>query len=186
MTKTNTRLRTRQAIAAVLLAVGALLLPGTAVADDESLTRSRAGVLLPPGMEATQTESLTVPAETTTLFFNPMDSEDTNTVLLLTNTASAARSARVTAYRVDGTTLLDTTIQIPARGHVRITADPIAANPPPSWANAVLVNFTDFTAFARLNLRRGVIVEGYVVWNNASTYDPRAAVPRVPLRFWQR
>lgn len=120
------------------------------------------------------------------VYFSPQDSNETNTVLFLYNTTQTVANVDIEGYGFTGMTTLSATVGIPAAGAVRISADTLVdtPEPPPSWLNNVVyVNFADDTAYAMLALPRGVHAEGWVVWNGMSTYDPRADVERLPLRF---
>jgi hypothetical protein len=60
----------------------------------------------------------------------------------------------------------------------------VAASPPPSFANSIVTNFTDFTTYATLEVPQGVKVDGYLVFNpGTGTVDPRLDQGAIPLRF---
>lgn len=71
---------------------------------------------------------------------------------------------------------------VPAHGTVRICSDTVSTVSA-SWASYVLINFTTFSAHARIGLPPGVFVEGYVVWNPTGIYDPLTSLQTLPLRF---
>lgn len=121
-----------------------------------------------------------------TVYFSPQDSNSTNTVLFLYNTSQAVANVDIQGFGFAGESTLSQTVGVPAEGALRISADTlvISPEPPPSWLdNVAYVNFADNTAYATLQLPAGVRAEGWVVWNGMETFDPRADVERVPLRF---
>jgi hypothetical protein len=67
---------------------------------------------------------------------------------------------------------------------VHLLSDSVAAAPPPSFANSVVTNFTDFTTYATLDVPPGVRFDGYLIFNpGTGTVDPRADQGAIPLRF---
>jgi hypothetical protein len=67
---------------------------------------------------------------------------------------------------------------------VHLLSDAAAAAPPPSFANSVVTNFTDFTTYATLDVPAGVKIDGYVVFNpGIGVVDPRLDQGGIPLRF---
>lgn len=164
-----------------LVAVSAL----PAFAGDDSSPDAVPEVVFPPGVQAGEPADLPLPTERQIVFFTPQDENTSVTVMFFTNTTNANRTVRITTYRLDGSVFIDTTINVPARGLVRIAADPVSTISA-SWQDTILVNFTTFSAYGRLVLPRGVFAEGYVAWNGGATYDPLDVVPTLPLRFWTR
>jgi len=126
-----------------------------------------------------------LPSERQIVFFTPMDENTSVTVMFFVNTTTRDRPVRLTTYRLDGSIFIDTTIDVPARGLVRIAADPVETISA-TWQDTILVNFTTFSTYGRIVLPRGVFAEGYVAWNGGATYDPLMEVPTLPLRFWTR
>ncbi|MFW6096472.1 MAG: hypothetical protein ACOC9Z_00260 [Chloroflexota bacterium] len=123
---------------------------------------------------------------TSTVYFSPQDSNSTNTVIFLYNTSQTVANVDIEGFGFAGESTVSQTVGVPAEGALRISADTlvISPEPPPSWLdNVAYVNFADNTAYATLQLPAGVRAEGWVVWNGMETFDPRADVERVPLRF---
>lgn len=121
-----------------------------------------------------------------TVYFSPQDSDVTNTVLFLYNTGSARANVHIEGYGFTGGTTISTTVGVPAEGAARISADELVLTPepPPSWLdNVAYVNFRDETAYAKLLLPPGVRAEGWVVWTDSNSFDPRLGSERLPLRF---
>ena len=52
-----------------------------------------------------------------------------------------------------------------------------------SWSQSVLVNFTTFSAYAKLTVPAGVKADGYVAWDTLGFYDPLSSTVILPLRF---
>ncbi len=53
----------------------------------------------------------------------------------------------------------------------------------PSAANYVLVNFTTFSAYAKMTVPLGVKADGFVAWDVTGVYDPLSSTLTLPLRF---
>lgn len=117
-----------------------------------------------------------------TLYFTPQDENTSTTVLFLYNTGTVSATVGLETYQNDGTPFINTSVEVPAGGLVRICADTVSTIAS-SWSEAVLVNFTTFSTYAKMTLPAGVKAEAYVAWNGGSTYDPLAAVPTLPIRF---
>ena len=116
------------------------------------------------------------------VYFTPQDENTSTTVLFLYNTGSANATVNLQTFTTAGSITIDTDIVVPAGELVRIagdTVDTISA----SWQDAVLVNFTTSSAYARLSLPEGVKAEAYVAWNNGSTYDPLDDQNTLTIRF---
>jgi hypothetical protein len=126
-----------------------------------------------------------VPGETLVFFF-PTDNDATATVMYLVNTDSVAHIVQLRGYSYNGVLVYSLNINVGAISMVRLASDSIASAPPPSWATPppIITNFTDFTYYASLSLPRGVLVDGYVLYNpGTGVVDPRADQGAVPLRF---
>lgn len=119
---------------------------------------------------------------TATVYFTPQDENTSTTILFLYNTGNVAANVSLKAYRLDGSEYISTAILVPAGGLVRIAGDDVETTSA-SWQDVVVVNFTTFSAYAKMELPAGVKAEGYVVWNGGNTYDPLQSVPTLPLRF---
>jgi hypothetical protein len=183
---------TRNAALALVFAVGlvaALALgirtPASASGGSDEGPDARPGVTLPPGYQLSAGSLLAVSGPSSTVYFNPQDSDDTNTVLFIYNTSATAGAVDFTGFSNSGSTTLNQSLAIPANSMIRISADALTASPAPptSWADTVIVNFTDTTYYARMTLSAGLKADGWVSWTNGSVFNPRASVSTVPLRF---
>lgn len=118
----------------------------------------------------------------TTVYFTPQDENTSTTVLFLYNTGGITATVGLQTLRLDGSLYISTTIDIPPAALVRVAGDTVdtVAN---SWQDVVLVNFTTSSTYARMSVPAGVKADGYVVWNDAGTYDPLQVAPTLPLRF---
>lgn len=121
-------------------------------------------------------------ANATPVYFTPQDENTSTTVLFLYNTTNTAANVSLETYYIDGTLSVTTTIAVPANGLVRICADTVTTVSA-SWASYVLVNFTTFSAYAKMMVPAGVKVDGYVAWNTTGVYDPLTSLQTLPLRF---
>jgi len=118
------------------------------------------------------------------VYFAPQDSDANATVLNLYNTSAVTQSVVINGYTINGVLYFTQAISLPPGHFVHAVSDSLAANPPPSWASAVVVNFTDFVAYASMTTPAGVKAEGYIVFNpGTSTVDPRADQGAIPLRL---
>lgn len=121
-------------------------------------------------------------AATSTVYFTPQDENTSTTVLFFYNTGATNQTVGLQTFTVAGGTYINTSVNVPAHGLVRICADSVSTIAA-SWSGAILVNFTTSSAYAKMTLPAGVKAEGFVVWNNAGTYDPLQVAPTLPLRF---
>ncbi len=117
-----------------------------------------------------------------TVYFAPQDETTNTTVIFLYNTTGDAVNVDITTYDLDGIEYLSTSIPVPARSMVRICADEVVTDTT-SWNGFVLVNFRSYSAYGKMILPDGVEVEGYIVWNGTSTYDPLLSFETLPLRL---
>ena len=117
-----------------------------------------------------------------TVYFAPQDENTSTTVLFLYNTGTTTATVGLQTYEPDGLEYINTTVAVPPAGLVRICADEVSTVSW-TWQDVVLINFTTASAYAKMTLPAGVKAEGYVVWNNATTYDPLQVAPTLPLRF---
>ena len=85
-------------------------------------------------------------------------------------------------FYINGSLTLSTTVAVPPLGLVRICADAVSTIAA-SWANYVLINFTTFSAYAKMSVPAGVKAEGFVGWNPTGIYDPLVVSNTLPLRF---
>ncbi len=117
-----------------------------------------------------------------TLYFTPQDENTSTTILFLYNTGTISATVGLTTYKTTGGQYIDTSVDVPGGGLVRISGDTVNTVSA-SWDDAVVVNFTTSSSYAKMTLPAGVKAEGYVAWNGGSTYDPLDVVPTLPLRF---
>ncbi len=116
------------------------------------------------------------------VFFTPQDENTSATVLFLVNTSAVDVVVPIQTFYTNGSLTINTTVPVPAHGLVRICSDTVSTVSA-SWASTVLINFTTFSAYGKIGLPPGVLVEGYVVWNTSGTYDPLTSLQTLPLRF---
>ncbi len=182
-------------IASIFLGIGILGIgsyPSLAAAP--SLASS--GDEVPPAKPIGASKSLAaLPAPTpgeTLVYFFPSDNDATATVMYMLNTDSVPHTVALRGYSQNGVTVYSLNIDIGATSMLRLISDLVAASPPPSWAAdsnlgtlaPIITNFTDFTYFASLSLPKGVLVDGYVIFNpGTGTVDPRKDQGAIPLRF---
>lgn len=115
------------------------------------------------------------------LYFVPSDHDASITCLFLMNTTVTAQDVFIQGYTLTGALNLAQTINVPAKATVRACSDPLAGVPPPSWASVVVINFTDFSNYARLVLPAGVHIDGFIATGPA--FDPNAPGKMLKLRF---
>ncbi len=118
----------------------------------------------------------------TTVYFTPQDENTSTTVLFLYNTNPATATVGLQSFYINGSLTISTSVAIPPLGLVRICADSVSTVSA-SWANTVLVNFTTFSAYAKMTVPMGVKADGYVAWNITGVYDPLSNTQTLPLRF---
>jgi hypothetical protein len=117
-----------------------------------------------------------------TVYFTPQDENTSTTVLFLYNTNAATATVGLQTFYINGSLTISTSVAIPPRGLIRICSDSVSTVSA-SWQNAVLVNFTTFSAYAKMTLPPGVKADGYVAWDITGTYDPLTNTQTLPLRF---
>lgn len=151
---------------------------------DDSNPSGPAEVAIPAQYQPQSSAEATTAASngTTSVYFTPQDENTSTTVLFLYNTSNTAANVNLRAFRLDGSEYISTAIAVPAGGLVRIAGDDVETTSA-SWQDVAVVNFTTFSAYAKMELPAGVKAEGYVVWNGGNTYDPLQSVPTLPLRF---
>ena len=118
----------------------------------------------------------------TTVYFTPQDENTSTTVLFLYNTNAATATVGLQTYYINGSLTISTSVAIPPLGLVRICADTVNTVAA-SWSQYVLVNFTTFSAYAKMTVPLGVKAEGFVAWDIAGFYDPLSSTQTLPLRF---
>ena len=102
----------------------------------------------------------------TIVYFTPQDENTSTTVLFLYNTNAATATVGLQTFYINGSLTISTSVAIPPLGLVRICADTVNTVAA-SWANTVLVNFTTFSAYAKMTVPMGVKADGYVAWDIA-------------------
>jgi hypothetical protein len=124
-----------------------------------------------------------IPPVVTDVYFTPQDENTSTTVIFLYNTTAVAATVPIKTYYTNGALTIDTSVVVPANGLVRICSDTVSTVSA-SWAGAILINFTTFSAYGKISLPAGVNVEGYVAWNGTGgTYDPLVPTYVLPLNF---
>jgi len=137
----------------------------------------------PIGLQALQPLSpAAISATATTVYFTPQDENTSTTALFLYNTNATPDTVALQTFYTNGSLTINTTIPIPALSLVRVCADPVSTVSA-SWAGATIVNFTTFSAYAKMTVPPGVKYSGYVVWDTTGTYDPLSSLEVLPLRF---
>src|SRR5205823_763673 len=122
-------------------------------------------------------------AETaTTVYFTPQDENTSTTVLFLYNTNVTTATVGLQSFNINGSLTISTNLSIPPLGLVRVSADSVSTVSA-SWQNAVLVNFTTFSAYAKMTVPQGVKYDGYVAWDLTGVYNPLTSTVTLPLRF---
>jgi hypothetical protein len=154
-----------------------------APSDSGTEMTAAAEVPVPPGQQTLSMAASAEPNGTAeTVYFTPQD-EDTNcTVLVLYNTGDTPASVGLQTFTLDGSMRINTTIDVPAHNLVRVCTDPVSTTAP-GWANTLLINFMTYSVYGKLTLPAGVKVDGYVVWNFDTTYDPTKKAVTLGLRF---
>jgi hypothetical protein len=122
----------------------------------------------------------TVPV--TTVYFTPQDENTSDTIMFLYNTTPVTQTVGIQTFYIDGSLTVSTTVSVPASGLLRISGDTVTTVSA-SWSKYVLINFTTFSAYAKMTLPAGVKADGYVAWDTAGFYDPLTADQTLPLRF---
>jgi hypothetical protein len=89
----------------------------------------------------------------------------------------------IETFELDGEPFIDTMLDVPPNGLVRMAADPTDGQGSATWQDVAYVNFTTFSTYGKLLLPAGVKATGYIAWNNGSTYFPRDPVPVLDMRF---
>lgn len=75
------------------------------------------------------------------VYFTPIDENTCVTCLFLYNTEATLATVNLRTYRLDGVLYLNTNINVPAGGLVRICSDTVSSVSS-TWQSVVLVNFT--------------------------------------------
>jgi hypothetical protein len=117
-----------------------------------------------------------------TVYFTPQDENTSTTILFLYNTNTLTETVGLQTFYINGSLTISTTVAVPPKGLVRISADTVTTVSA-SWASYVLINFTTFSAYAKMTVPTGVKADGYVAWDTTGIYDPLTALQTLPLRF---
>ncbi len=151
--------------------------------NDDSNPGGKPEVLIPAAYRpsaADIAQAQTTPE--TTVYFTPQDENTSTTVLFLYNTNPATATVGLQTFYINGSLTISTSVAVPPLGLVRICADTVSTVSA-SWANYVLVNFTTFSAYAKMTVPTGVKADGYVAWDVTGVYDPLSNTLTLPLRF---
>lgn len=151
--------------------------------DSDSNPTHRPEVNVPAIYQPTATElAATAAIPSTAVYFTPQDENTSTTVLFLYNTNSETSTVGLQTFYINGSLTISTTVAVPPLGLVRICADTVNTVSA-SWANSVLINFTTFSAYAKMTVPSGVKADGYVAWDSTGIYDPLVVSQTLPLRF---
>ena len=116
--------------------------------------------------------------------FFPQDTPATTTVLLLANLFNQTATGLLQLHRVDGSFITGWAFTIGPNDMVRISADRIATGVTMGdWDQARYWNFGSEAAYAHLVVSLGIVVDGYVVWNDEPTYNPEKPAHTLSLQF---
>jgi hypothetical protein len=156
--------------------------PGQSPAGDDSNPVGTPEVIIPVQFQPSLASSPQTTGPVTTVYFTPQDENTSTTVLFLYNTSPVTATVGLKTFYINGSLTISTTVSVPPNGLLRMCADSVTTVSA-SWANYVLVNFTTFSAYAKMTLPAGVKADGYVAWDTTGIYDPLTAVQVEPLRF---
>ena len=118
----------------------------------------------------------------TTVYFTPQDENTRTTELFLYNTNATTATVGLQTFSINGSLTISTGLSIPPQGLVRVSADSVNTTSA-SWQNYVLVNFTTFSAYAKMTVPQGVKYDGYVAWDLTGVYNPLSSTVTLPLRL---
>ncbi len=151
--------------------------------NDDSNPTGTPEVSIPEAYRPSAADMVQAQAGTaSTVYFTPQDENTSTTVLFLYNTNPATATVGLQTFYINGSLTISTSVAVPPLGLVRICADSVNTVSA-SWANYVLVNFTTFSAYAKMTLPEGVKADGYVAWDITGAYDPLTNTQTLPLRF---
>jgi hypothetical protein len=154
-----------------------------ALTDSDSNPARKPDVTLPDQYQPTARDLATAATTpSTTVYFTPQDENTSTTVLFLYNTNATTSTVGLQTFYINGSLTISTSVAVPPLGLVRICADSVSTVSA-SWANAVLINFTTFSAYAKMTVPTGVKADGFVAWNSTGIYDPLVVSQTLPLRF---
>ncbi len=157
---------------------------GTGSVGSDSNPTGAPEVFVPEHYQPSAAGVASVAAATTaaTVYFTPQDEDTSTTVLFLYNTSTTTATVALQSYELNGSLEISTTVAVPPAWLVRICGDEVSTVSS-TWQDVVWINFRTWSTYAKMTLPAGVKAEGYVVWNNASTYNPSQVAPTLPLRF---
>jgi len=172
---------------AVILSVVALSLGALGVGsnseDDE-------GPLAPLSADAAQDFSLSDPppalsdaiavAADHTVYFFPLDTNTSTTVIFLVNTGSTTATIYRYYYRSDGSLYASGgTVISPGHSAVRASDDTLAGD--------VVWNFTTATAYVKLVLPQSIVLDGYIGYKSSTAnFDISLSTNMRPLVFFEK
>lgn len=154
-----------------------------ALIDSDSNPARKPEVTLPDQYRPTASDLATAAsAASTTVYFTPQDENTSTTILFLYNTNATTSTVGLQTFYINGSLTISTSVAVPPLGLVRISADTVSTVSA-SWSNYVLINFTTFSAYAKMSVPAGVKAEGFVAWDPTGIYDPLVVSQTLPLRF---
>jgi hypothetical protein len=125
-----------------------------------------------------------VNALSSVVYLPVQDNGSNGTVIVLYNPTATNQTVNVKGISTSGSIAVQANVLVPKNNKVYVVSDNLAANPPASWANFVLVNFTDFVPYGVVTLPPGIKMDAYVTFNGASDLiDPRLNQGALPLRL---
>lgn len=150
--------------------------------DSDSNPARLPEVTLPSQYQPTARDAANAPTANTTVYFTPQDENTSTTILFLYNTNATTSTVGLQTFYINGSLTISTSVAVPPLGLVRICADTVSTVSA-SWSNYVLINFTTFSAYAKMSVPAGVKADGFVAWNSTGIYDPLVVSQTLPLRF---
>ncbi|MCB8922851.1 MAG: hypothetical protein H6662_14785 [Ardenticatenaceae bacterium] len=140
--------------------------------------------LLPVLDSGEQVSVLAPTADSRLVYFSPQDNPATATVITLYNSGDITQTIPVQGINSNGEVIMDVSVELGAHDMVHLVSDDVAASPPPSWADAILANFTDSSTYGVMAVPQDVKLDGYVLFNGGTgTVDPYQDQGAIPLRF---
>ncbi len=120
-----------------------------------------------------------------TIYFAPLDSNNHNTILFFHNTNTVTATIDLDfQYDTGSACLSGVVFDLPPGDSARVSADPLDAGRPSSWANTIINNMFDTCEIGMITMpNTGVTVAGYYAWTASDTYNPRELNPHAEIRF---
>lgn len=157
--------------------------PGLNTQGDDSNPVGTPEIFIPEQYQPTAKDlARTASVSAVTIYFTPQDENTSTTVLFLYNTNTITATVGLQTFYINGSLTISTTLDVPPLSLVRICADTVNTVSA-SWQDAVLINMTTFSAYAKMTLPAMVKAEGYVAWDTTGEYDPLVNTQTLPLRF---